>query len=212
MKIRPFWLRWIILSGVLLVIMAGAIFWILNSQGPLATIVSIVFVALGLVFSFLQIFPLSKSDHRHDPGASPQQIVIHLPSPSTSQKVVVDVPHVSSERHSESTEETRPAPHRENWGEAPHIGRFYGRAEELTQLSRWVLSNSCRVIAVLGMGGLGKTTIVTKLAEQIKVSFTYVFWRSLRKTLLLQKCSSPPACDFLRLTSLRRYRTRSMSN
>ncbi len=57
MKTFPTWLRWGTFVGVLLLITVGSFFWIANNQGPLATIISIMFVALGLIFSFIQIFP-----------------------------------------------------------------------------------------------------------------------------------------------------------
>ena len=36
------------------------------------------------------------------------------------------------------------------------------------------------MIAVLGMGGVGKTTFAVKLARQVKEDFTCIFWRSLQ--------------------------------
>lgn len=68
----------------------------------------------------------------------------------------------------------------EDWGEAPDVSIFYGRENELAELTHWVIDDGCRLVAVLGMGGIGKTTLVTKLAEQIKTDFDYVIWRSLR--------------------------------
>src|SRR5207302_562813 len=69
---------------------------------------------------------------------------------------------------------------REDWGEAPHLENFYGRTQELSELKQWIANSRCRVVAVLGMGGVGKTTFAAVLAEQMKDQFTYVFWRSLQ--------------------------------
>lgn len=76
-----------------------------------------------------------------------------------------------------------------DWGEALDVSRFYGRTTELNTLQRWILQDHCRLVGILGMGGMGKTALSVKLAEQIQNQFTYVIWRSLRnapplKTLL----------------------------
>jgi hypothetical protein len=44
----------------------------------------------------------------------------------------------------------------QDWGEAPDILGFVGRAAELTTLRGWVLGQRCRLVAVLGLGGVGK--------------------------------------------------------
>jgi WD40 repeat protein len=67
-----------------------------------------------------------------------------------------------------------------DWGEAPDISVFYGRMEDLTKLTRWVDKDRCKLVAILGMGGMGKTTLVTKLTEQLQPHFTTIVWRSLR--------------------------------
>ncbi|XQQ06434.1 MAG: NACHT domain-containing protein [Leptolyngbya sp. IPPAS B-1204] len=67
-----------------------------------------------------------------------------------------------------------------DWGEAIDVSLFYGRSEELQSLQQWVLAERCRLVAVLGMGGIGKTSLVAKLAQQIAPQFEYVIWRSLR--------------------------------
>jgi WD40 repeat protein/ABC-type dipeptide/oligopeptide/nickel transport system ATPase subunit len=67
-----------------------------------------------------------------------------------------------------------------DWGEAPDISVFYGRREELTRLTTWVDEDRCKLVTILGMGGMGKTTLVTKLAEQLHPNFTTTIWRSLR--------------------------------
>src|SRR5437016_6698661 len=67
-----------------------------------------------------------------------------------------------------------------DWGEAPYIDSFYGRQKELTEVEQWIMGDHCRVIAVLGIGGVGKTTFAAMLAKQVQDNFDYVFWRSLQ--------------------------------
>jgi transcriptional regulator with XRE-family HTH domain len=77
----------------------------------------------------------------------------------------------------------------QDWGEAPDVLGFVGRADELTQLRHWVLEERCRMVAVLGFGGIGKTILAARLARQEAASFERVYWRSLRNV--------PPADDWL---------------
>jgi hypothetical protein len=44
-----------------------------------------------------------------------------------------------------------------DWGEAPYVVNLYGRDEEYAVLKRWVGDHHCQIVAVLGMGGAGKT-------------------------------------------------------
>jgi WD40 repeat protein len=67
------------------------------------------------------------------------------------------------------------------WGEAIFPSVFYGRTEELTTLKQWILDDQCRLVSLLGIGGIGKTSLSVKLAEQIQENFEYVIWRSLRE-------------------------------
>ncbi|PZO39369.1 MAG: hypothetical protein DCF19_13960 [Pseudanabaena frigida] len=69
---------------------------------------------------------------------------------------------------------------RSNWGEAIDVSLFYGRTAELETLSQWILGDRCRLVTLLGMGGMGKTALSVKLAEQLQEEFDYVIWRSLR--------------------------------
>lgn len=67
----------------------------------------------------------------------------------------------------------------EDWGEAVDVSIFYGRTTELAQMTEWIVQEHCRLVVLLGMGGIGKTALSVKLAEQIKNKFEYVIWRSL---------------------------------
>lgn len=67
-------------------------------------------------------------------------------------------------------------------GEAPDAENFYGRQQELALLRKWATDDHCRIVTILGMGGVGKSTLTAKLEEQLESEFDYVFWRSLLGT------------------------------
>ncbi|ASC73295.1 uncharacterized protein XM38_042590 [Halomicronema hongdechloris C2206] len=69
-----------------------------------------------------------------------------------------------------------------NWSQVPDAPVFYGRDIELDQLRLWTIDSqpSCRLVAILGPGGIGKTTLVVKLLEQIQPQFDHLIWQSLR--------------------------------
>lgn len=67
----------------------------------------------------------------------------------------------------------------QDWGEAIDVAIFYGRSSELTLLDRWLQAH-CRLVAILGMGGIGKTALSVKIAQQVQGGFEFLIWRSLR--------------------------------
>ncbi len=69
-----------------------------------------------------------------------------------------------------------------NWGEAIDVSYFYGRQNSLQTLQNWLIDGHCRMVGIFGWGGIGKTALSVKLAQQLESRFEYVVWRSLRHT------------------------------
>lgn len=74
-------------------------------------------------------------------------------------------------------------PPQPNWGSAIDTSTFCGRSEELLLLRQWVLQEQCRLVLLLGIGGIGKSTLAAKLVQQIHSSFEVVVWQSLQNAL-----------------------------
>lgn len=77
-------------------------------------------------------------------------------------------------------------------GEAPHVDHFYGRVDELATLQRWIVDEHCHLVSIIGIGGIGKTSLVAKLIDQNPHVFRAIFWRSLLNAppieRILQEC------------------------
>lgn len=67
-----------------------------------------------------------------------------------------------------------------DWGDAPEVANFYGRESELGLLTSWLVEETCRVVSILGMGGIGKSALAVTLMHQVAPQFDAVIWRSLR--------------------------------
>ena len=74
-------------------------------------------------------------------------------------------------------------------GDAPPVSSFYGRTQEYDSIVRWVQTDRCRLVGVVGMGGIGKTALTAKVAHALGPRFEAVFWRSLR--------NAPPCREWL---------------
>lgn len=74
-----------------------------------------------------------------------------------------------------------------DWDAAPDVSIFYDCIDELATLNDWIVNQHCRLVAVLGIGGVGKTVLTVKLAQQIQEQFDYLIWRSLSSTPSLEE-------------------------
>jgi hypothetical protein len=68
---------------------------------------------------------------------------------------------------------------KQDWGESPDVAVFYDREAEIQTLENWLVDETCQLIVLRGMSGVGKTVLTKKIAEQVQDRFEYVIWRSL---------------------------------
>jgi WD40 repeat protein len=87
-----------------------------------------------------------------------------------------------------------------DWGDAPDVSIFFGRDQELEELEELVLGdgthpeeNRCRLVTIVGIGGIGKTHVSVKLgkggigktdlsltlAREVQPDFERLIWRKL---------------------------------
>ncbi|MGB8700395.1 MAG: NB-ARC domain-containing protein [Thermosynechococcaceae cyanobacterium] len=76
-----------------------------------------------------------------------------------------------------------------DWSTAADVPHFYGRDRELATLTQWVIGDRCRLINLLGMGGIGKSALAIHLAQTLQPQFEILIWRSLK--------FAPPLNDLL---------------
>jgi hypothetical protein len=130
----------------------------------------------------------------------------------------IEVPETRS--HSEQTPNQTNAKPKvcQDLADAPAVLPFYGRTGELATLEKWIVQQRCRLVALLGISGIGKTALAVQLVDQIKDEFEFVLWKSLRfsppletiQTHLIQFLSNRqeialPALPDARLSRLMEY-------
>ncbi|NJM17962.1 MAG: hypothetical protein HC907_04160 [Richelia sp. SM1_7_0] len=76
-----------------------------------------------------------------------------------------------------------------NLEDAPKLGNFYGRIQELDELQQWLITEACQLAIIHGVGGIGKAALARQLVENVRNKYNYVIWCSLNST--------PPFQDLL---------------
>lgn len=75
-----------------------------------------------------------------------------------------DIPNANNEK----TSNTNPIKtSHQDLSEMPELGAFYDRIPELETLTTWILQQRCRLIALTGISGIGKTTLAVQLVLSI---------------------------------------------
>ena len=79
----------------------------------------------------------------------------------------------------ETSNTKQPETPHQDLSEMPDLGAFYDRTPELETLTTWILQAQCRLIAITGISGIGKTSLAVQIVQQIKNQFDYIIWRTI---------------------------------
>jgi WD40 repeat protein len=74
--------------------------------------------------------------------------------------------------------------------EAPDAIDLYGREQDVSTLKQWIVEDKCRLILLLGIGGIGKTSLSVAVVEQVRSSFEFVIWLSIRESPPLDRLTT----------------------
>ncbi len=160
-------MRWVIASIILLLIVVGAIIWIITSQGSLTTILPIViFTVLGVVIGLFQwLFPVSSNAPDH-----PTAIFPPSPLPPATPQVIVPIPPADRTHPPQSGPLDKPA-YRGIMGVPPPTDprTIQQREKTVIDIYEKLTQSNITVVVLTGIGGVGKSilaALVYRYAEE----------------------------------------------
>ncbi|MFM6450619.1 MAG: NB-ARC domain-containing protein, partial [Planktothrix sp.] len=62
---------------------------------------------------------------------------------------------------------------------APDLNKIYDRTDELKTLKNWIIQENCRLVSIIGLSGIGKTTLTRHLIQTLQPQFEAIIWHSL---------------------------------
>jgi transcriptional regulator with XRE-family HTH domain len=104
--------------------------------------------------------------------------VLSVPPPSNSPVAQPAVSPLSDERVTRRDLSANGP--RMDWIGSLDVSHFTGRDGELSELIQWIEQEQCRLVAILGMGGIGKSALVSLLGKHLVPRFDALLWRSVR--------------------------------
>lgn len=133
----------------------------------------------GERYDDMEIYKYKVSYIKQEAGPKLWKLLSEVIGETVTKDTLKPVVEQAIKKRSRKSPLTKPH-HRQDWRDTPDVPVFYDRTEDLSKLEQWIVTDRCKIVALWSMGGMGKTALSVKLAQQIQHQFEYVIWRSLR--------------------------------
>lgn len=163
---QPLWIRWLIASIIILLIVVGIIIWVVTSQNSLTTILPIViFTVLGVIIALFQwLFPVSSNAPDHAPTAIQSSLVPQLSSATSSLSTMPEF-HVyippADHTHPPQSGPLEKRTYRGIMGVPPPTDprTIQQRETVVKDIFARLIRHDTTAVVLTGIGGVGKSTL-----------------------------------------------------